>query len=136
MRAGMPLDPDFPRIELRPETAAPGKWHAETNRGLNCEVYNPAYFMLREVCRYTPRQSRDCFQPIYGLECLDTAEPTYGQPVAFYTSVFEDKVAGATGAVGARSVVFGFPPVLFKPDQIRGAIERVLFTEWQLPVAP
>jgi hypothetical protein len=136
MRAGIPLDPDFPRIELRPETAGPGKWHAPTNRGLNCEVYNPQYFMSQSVCRYTPRRSRDCFQPIYGLECLDTAEPTYGQPVAFYTSVFEDKVAGATGAVGARSVVFGFPPVLFKPDQIRGAIEHILFTEWQLPVTP
>ncbi len=86
------------------------------------------------VCRFTPRQSRDCFQPIYGLECLDTGEPTYGQPVAFWSAVFEDKVAGASGAIGARSVVFGFPPVLFNPDEIRGAIENVLYSEWQLPV--
>ena len=134
LRAAISLDPDSPRINLRPETAAPGKWHDPANRGLNCEVYNPAYFMPQTVCRFTPRQPRDCFQPIYGLECIDTGEPTYGQPVAFYTSVFEDKVAGAAGAVGAKSVVFGFPPVLFKPEEIRGAIEHVLFTDWQLPV--
>jgi hypothetical protein len=147
MRAGIPLDPDFPRIYLRLETAGPGKWHAPGNRGLDCEVYNPQYFMAQAVCRFTPRQPRDCFQPIYGLECFDTGEPTYRQPVAFYSSVFGDKVAGAAGAVAARSVVFGFPPVLFSPDEldnsippqiigpgIRAAIENILFSEWQLPV--
>jgi len=133
MRAGIPLDPVFPIIELRPETSDPGRWHEITNRGLDCEVYNPAYFFTPTVCRFTPRQPRDCFQPIYGLECLDTGEPTYGQPVAFYTSMFADRIAQAPGAIGARSVVFGFPPVLFNPDQIRPSIEHILFDEWQLP---
>jgi hypothetical protein len=123
MRAGIPLDPMFPRIELRDETAAQGKAHDPTVKGLNVEVYNPEYFT--DLCAHV-RGPRDCFQAIYGLDCFDTGEPTYGQPVAFWTSTFADSLE-------ARSAVFGFPPVMFEPDQVRPAIEYILFNEWQLP---
>ena len=36
-------------------------------------------------------------------------------------------------AVPARSAVFGFPLVYFKPEQARGAVEAVVFDEWKLP---
>ena len=140
LRAAMPLDPEFPRLELRIETAGLGKWHQPTDRGLNTEVYNPQYFL--DLCDFMPSSSRGCFQPIYGLECFDTSEPIYEQPVAFWTSVFIDRKADVPGAVEARSAVFGFPPVMFKPGEKRGpvglqgsraAIEYILFEEWKLP---
>jgi hypothetical protein len=134
MRAALPLDPAFSRLELRPEAAAPGKFYEPDQRGLDAEVYNPQYFA--DLCVYVPRHPRSCFDPIFGLDCLDTGEPVYGEPVAFWTSEFADKVADAPGAVGARSAVFGFPPVMCKPDQSKAAIEYVLFEEWMLPRAP
>jgi hypothetical protein len=130
MRGAIPLDADFPRLELRPETAAPGKYHDPNVRGLDVEVYNPQYFF--ESC-ISVRGPRDCFQPIYGLDCFETSEPTYGGAIAFWTSEFEDVVAAAPGAVGARSVVLGFPPVLCDTLAVRGALETILFDEWQLP---
>lgn len=131
MRWGIPIDPNFVRIDLRPETASPGKAHAPDVKGLNVEVYNPQYFM--DLCAFTPRQPRGCFQPIYGLGCLDPNEPVYGAPVAFWTSAFADRVAEVPGAVGARSAVFGFPPVYFNPTEVKVGIEYILFDEWQLP---
>jgi len=133
MREGLPIDAGFPLIELRPEVTATGKFYAPSAQGIDSEVYNPAYFRKGAACVYVPTQPRPCFQPIYGLGCIDTLEPTYNQPVAFWTSAFADRVADVPGAVGARSVVFGFPPVLFKPDQMRGAFEYIMFEEWQLP---
>jgi hypothetical protein len=130
MRAAAPLDPNFPRLELRPETAGPGKAHAPENQGLDAEVYNAQYFF--DDCRWV-QESRDCFEPIYGLECLYTSEPTFMQPVAFWTSTYADIVAEAPGAIPARSIVFGFQPVLCDTVAIRTAIENVLFDEWQLP---
>lgn len=131
MREAIPLDPNFPRLSLRPETAGPGKAHHESVQGLNCEVYNPQYFL--DLCEWTPRNTRDCFEPIYGLHCLDPNEATYGQPVGFWTSVFGDKVADAPDAVAARSAVFGFSPVLFNPDEVKPAVEYIIYEEWQLP---
>jgi hypothetical protein len=130
MRAAIPLDPEFPRLELRPETANPGKAHGPESRGLDVEVYNPSYFF--EICS-SARNSRDCFEPIYGLECFETAEVTFGQPVAFWTSTFAHVKADAPGTVAARSALLGFAPVYFKPDQVREAIEIIVFGEWKLP---
>jgi hypothetical protein len=130
LRAAAPLDLNFPRLELRPEVSASGKAYAPENQGLNVEVYNAQYFF--DNCLYA-QGSRDCFEPIYGLECFYTEEPTFMQPVAFWTSTHADVVAEAPGAIPARSVVFGFQPVMFDTTAAREAIERVLFDEWRLP---
>ena len=134
MRAAIPVDLRFPRLELRPETASPGKAHAPELSGLDAEVYNPQYFA--DLCMFVPSSPRDCFEPIYGLECIDTGEPVYGAPVAFWTSVFLDRKADVPGAVYARSAVFGFAPVMFDPEAATLAIEQVVFDEWRLPRAP
>jgi hypothetical protein len=131
MRAAIPADPRFPRLELRREAAALGRAYHEDVKGYDAEVYNPPYFP--PICYNVPRTPRPCFQPIYEVECLDTEEPTYRAPVAFWTSAFADRVANVPGAVAARSAVFGFPLVYFEPDQVRGAIEAIMFDEWQLP---
>lgn len=131
MREAFPLDPDFPLLRLRPEAAATGRAYDPGVRGIDVEVYNPAYFF--ESCEYTPSASRDCFEPIYGLGCQDSSEPTYHQPVAFWTSAFADRQADVPGAVQARSAVFGFPPVYFYPDDVREAVGHIIFDEWQLP---
>jgi hypothetical protein len=131
MRAAIPVDPDFPRLELRPEAATLGRAYHEDRKGLDVEVYNPPYF--QEMCPNTPREPRWCFQPIYELECRDQTEPTYRAPVAYWTSAYADRIGDAPGTIAARSAVFGFPLVYFKPDQVRGAIENILFNEWQLP---
>jgi hypothetical protein len=134
MRAGIPADPNFPAITLRPEVAGTGRLFAPTSQGIDVEVYNPAYF--RNLCQFV-EPLRPCFQPIYLLDCLDHAEVTYQQPVAFWTGAYQDVVSeDIPNAVGARSVVFGFPPVYFTPGEIKGAIEYILFDEWQLPRRP
>lgn len=133
MREGFPIDPDYtgwPTLHLRPEAAGPGKYYEPSEQGLAAEVYDPQYFS--DYCPSDP-PPRSCFQPIYGLECFDTAEPTYHQPIAFWTSVYKDRVAEVPGAIGARSIVFGFPPVFINPDEFRPAMEHVMFDEWQLP---
>jgi len=131
MRAATPLDFNFPLLVLRPETAAPGKAHDPAVKGLNVEVYDPQYFF--NVCPSVQR-SRDCFQPIYGLDCFETAEPTYGEPVAFWTRTYEDVITlGVPGAVAAPSVVFGFPPVMFEPAPTKTAMEHIFFNVWRLP---
>jgi hypothetical protein len=129
MRAAIPLNPEFPRLELRPETALPGKAHGPESRGLDVELYNQSYFF--DICS-SVLDSRECFEPIYGLECFEESEVTYGQPIAFWTSTFAHVEAEAPGTIPARSALFGFAPVYFKPDQVRGAIENVVFDEWQL----
>ncbi len=131
VREAIPIDPAFPRLTLRPEATDPGRFYNPSSRGIDAEVYNPMYFV--NLCPFVPRSTRACFQPIYGAGMNDTAEPTYGAPIAFWTSTFADRVPDAPGAVGARSAVFGFPPVFFKPDEVRPAIEHILFDEWQLP---
>jgi hypothetical protein len=47
--------------------------------------------------------------------------------------VYADRIAEAPGTIRARSAVFGFAPVLFRPDQVEAALEEILFVEWQLP---
>jgi len=131
MRGAIPLDPSFPALALRPEAADPGKAYAPDTRSYDAEVYNPTYFFNR--CQYTdgPRAG---FEPIYGLDCPNTASVNYTQPVAFWTSAFADR-APAT-SVPARSAVFGFAPVYFNPAQVKPAIETILFSEWQIPQVP
>jgi len=130
MREAIPLDPAFPHLELRLETTINNRTYAETNRSYEAEVYNSQYFF--DACLFAVG-SRDCFEPIYGLHCLDQSSVNYGQPVAFWTSTFADRVAEVPGAVGARSAVFGFPPVYFTPSQVKPGLEYILFCEWQLP---
>ncbi|MCI0453264.1 MAG: hypothetical protein L0Z51_12935 [Candidatus Latescibacteria bacterium] len=105
------------------------------SQGLDVEVYNPAYFRQCGACQFVS-PPRGHFEPIYGLECFDTAEPTYQQPVAFWAGANAPVTGDFPGAVAARSAVLGFPPVYFNPSEIKPAIEHILFDEWQLPRAP
>jgi hypothetical protein len=136
MRSAYPIDPTFPTLTLRPEAAGPGKWYAPSLRGVDCEIYNPFYFQRGSgqvgSCQYA-EPPRSCFQPIYGLGSTDTTEPVYHQPIAFWTSAFADRVANVTGAVGARSIVFGFPPVFVNPSEFQQVMNKVLFDEWKMP---
>jgi hypothetical protein len=120
---------DFPRLELRPEVSDVGKFYHEDAIGLNCDIYNPPYF--GETCDLAELSPpRDCFQPMYGLECLNQSAVTFGAPIAFWTSRYAD-VPDVHG-IAARSAVWGFEPVYFKPDQVREALGIILFDEWQL----
>jgi hypothetical protein len=123
--------PDFPLLELRPEVAAAGKVYAPDKQGLSCDVYNPPYFQT--VCDQVAETAppRPCFHPIYTLGCANTSSIIYGAPIAFWTSAFADRVAGP-GGVAARSAVWGFEPVFFKPEQVKQALEVILFDEWKL----
>lgn len=131
MRGAIPADPKFPRLDLRPEAAGAYREYREDHKGLDVELYNTQYFL--DACSTVPRKPRNCFEPLYLIDCLDNTECTYAQPVAFWTSTYADRVADAPGAIAARSAVFGFPPVFFNPDQTRQALEVILFDEWQLP---
>jgi len=134
MREAIPLDPNFPTLTLRPEAAGPGQWFEPDHLGLDAEVYNPEYFRA-PFCQWVPRETRPCFQPVYGLECFDTLEPTYHAPIAFWTSAFADRVSDAPGAIAARSIVFGFSPAFIKPVEMQKALDYVFFKEWKLPRA-
>ncbi len=137
MRSAHALDPSFASLALRSEAAGPGMYYNASSQGIDAEVYNPEYFRAGAACAFVPAEPPDCFEPIYGLVCLDAAERTYDQPVAFWSGAFADVVIeDAPGAVGARSVVFGFPPVFFEPAQVKPAMEFILFDEWQVPRAP
>ena len=106
--------------------------HCRSSRGLDAEIYNPSYFTGR--CPYPPVPARDCFRPIYALHCLDSTEPTYGAPIAFWTDAFADQVNSlAPDAIAAPSVVWGFSPVFFEESQVRPGIEHILFDVWKLP---
>jgi len=133
MREATPMDVGFPRLDLRVETAGPGKAYSPTVSSYEAEVYNPLYFF--NSCVYAVRP-RDSFEPIYGLGCPNTASATYNAPVAFWTTAFADRVADGGGGVAARSAVFGFPLVYFDPAQVKPALEMILFNEWMLPQRP
>ncbi len=124
----------FPLLELRPEVADPGKAFAPDRQGLVNDVYNPPYFqtVCDRVAETVP--PRPCFQPIYTHGCLNTNSKIYGAPVAFWTGTFADRVPDA-GGVAARSAVWGFEPVFFKPAQVKRALDVILFDEWKLPRA-
>jgi hypothetical protein len=130
MRAATPLDNSFPPLDLRVEAAAPGRAYAPQTRGLNVEVYNPEYFFS---CCNLVWGSRNCFEPIYALECFDTEEPVYGQPIAFWCRVFNGYGDDYYNPQSPRNVVWGFAPVMFEPKQVKPAIDRILFDEWGLP---
>ncbi len=133
MRSGIPADPNFPPLTLRPEAAGTGRLFAPNSQGIDAEVYNPAYFRQTGACQYIV-DPRPCFEPIYLLDCLATSERTYQQPIAFWTSTYASVVGDdIPGGIGARSAVFGFPPVYFNPSEMKPAIEYILFDEWQLP---
>jgi len=131
-REAIPLDPEFPRLTLRPESAGPGKFYAPDSRGLNAEMYNSPYF---EFCGYVDKPGvRGCFEPIYANGCLNTSSVIYGAPVAFWSSTYAHVKPDITvGAVAARSAFFGFEPVFFNPAQVKPAIEHIIYDEWQLP---
>jgi hypothetical protein len=131
MRGGISTDPNFPSLTIRPEAGAPGRRFAPASESIEVELYNPPYF--DQLCQYVPAP-RPCFQPIFLLDCLDTADGHYRAPIAFWTSAFAHVVSpDIPNAVGARSVVYGFPPVFFNPNEVKPGIEYILFDEWQLP---
>jgi len=129
MREAIPIDPVFPRLVMHTKCTRPGRYFQESSIGHDCEIYNPQYFF--DLCQFV-QGGRACFEPIYGLHCLDSSELTYGQPIAFWTSAYADRVSEAEGAIGARSVVWGFSPVYFEETAAKEAIDQIVFGEWQL----
>jgi hypothetical protein len=131
IREALPLNKafGFPLLELRPEVTRPGYYYSEESVGLPADIYNPPYFnRFCSKAQIFPRRS--CFKPIYGLGCLDTDSRVYNAPIAFWTSTWAD-VPNPYGVTG-RSAVWGFAPVFFKPDQVREALELIMFNEWKL----
>ena len=149
LRVALPLDTkyQFPALHLRPAAGGAGRWFSEDRFGLDCDVYNPAYFAdvamvvrsgpCNSVAEIVPR--RDCFKPIYGNGCYkdgsdESRSPTsrvYNAPVAFWTTVFADRIPDA-GGFAARSAVWGFHPFYFNPVEVKAALDIVLFEEWKL----
>jgi len=130
MREALPIDPAFPRLEMRPEVAGYGRAYAPGNKGWNAEFYNPPYF---DFCNFAETSMpRSCFEPIYGNGCLNSDSPVYNAPVAFWAGAYRYVVPDVPGGVAARSAVFGFEPYYFKPSQVREMIGAVLFDEWGL----
>ena len=149
LRVALPMDDsyEFPVLHLRPEVGGAGHWFSEDRFGLNCDVYNPAYFadvplgvssgVCNAVAELVPR--RECFKPIYGNGCYkDGSDESrlpkssiYNAPVAFWTTVYEDRIPDA-GEIAARSAVWGFHPVFFNPAEVKAALDIILFDEWQL----
>lgn len=131
IRAAVPFASSypFPRLELRPEVAGPSRYYHESSLGLQTDVYNPRYFgRLCQVAERWPK--RACWQWMYDLECFDINSAIYGDPIGIWTSAY----AGVANPVGvkARSVIWGFSPVYFKPDQVREALNIILLDEWKL----
>jgi len=136
MRSALPIDvstgPGFPRLDLRPSVSGPGKFHEFA--GLVVDIYNPSYFTLMTACGGVTETipQRECYEPIFGNGCANPSSLHYNAHVAFWTSVFVDRVPDVPGAVGARSAVWGFHPVYFNPDQVRDAVGVIVHDEWQL----
>ncbi|MEJ2720275.1 MAG: hypothetical protein P8181_03930, partial [bacterium] len=137
----MPGKYEFPELTLRPEVSGPGMWYSAERSGLNSDIYNPPYFadvekggdmtgVCNDVAELEP--PRECIEPIYGNGCLNEASKIYNAPVAFWTKTYGNRVPDA-GGVAAWSAVWGFHPVYFNPDQVKSAIEIILFDEWKLP---
>jgi hypothetical protein len=137
LRWTIPMDAGgFPTLELRLETAGPGKSYAPENRGLVNDIYNPPYF--QSLCDHYAEilPQRPCIQYIYGHGCLNGSSAIYGAPVGFWTLTYADRVPSSGTGVAARSVVWGFEPVFFKPQQVKSAMDIILFDEWKLPRRP
>lgn len=122
----------FPKLNLRPEAAAPGKVYSTS--ALVCDIYNPRYFATETPCRTLTEHipKRPCFTPIWGNGCRNTTSKIYNQPVAFWTSTYQNRIPDV-GGVPARSIILGFHPVFFNPVEFKQAMDIVLFNEWQLP---
>jgi hypothetical protein len=118
----------FPPLELRPEVSDPGRYFHESSISLKADIYNPPYFASCTGAELV--RPRGCFEPIYGLGCLNENSVVYGAPIAFWTSRWAH-VPNPAG-VAARSAVWGFAPVYFNPAQVREALEIIMFDEWQL----
>lgn len=135
LRFAIPMDDslEFPALELRPEVAGLGKVYAPEARGIVNDVYNPPYF--QQICNLVAETNppRPCFRPMYGHGCLDEASAIYGAPIAFWTGTFKTKTPDVPGGIAARSAVWGFDPVFFKPEQVKQAFDLILFEEWKLP---
>ncbi len=132
LRECMSIDPAFPSLTLRPAVSSSGRHFAPDHRGIDSELYNPPYF---DFCHLA--ETRECFEPIYGHGCLNSSSALYGAPVAFWSSQFADVVPIAgDNPVAARSAFFGFEPVFFNPDQVKLAINHIVFGEWELPRKP
>jgi hypothetical protein len=129
LRGTLPIDTDFPPLTLRPEVSNPGRFYSEASRGLNNEIYNPPYFS----CGFIDLGPRDCFQPVYGHECLAINSPLYNAPVVAWTTMFQDVVPEIPGGLGARSILWGFEPFYMDTTAVQEAIEQIIFNEWQLP---
>ncbi len=139
LRAAVPVDlttgPGFPRLDLRSQVAGdPTRFYHESKTGLNCDIYNPTYFNELTACGTLTEviPPRSCFEPIYALECVNTSSVIFGAPIGFWTSQFADRVPDV-GGLAARSVIWGFQPVYFDPDQVKQAIEIIVHDEWQIP---
>lgn len=133
MRAAYSVDRrhgGFPRLELRPEVAGPGKYYNESQLGLRSDIYNPAYFadICGQYAELFPR--RGCFQPMLAMECKDTDSPIYGETVGFWLTKYGARTN--PDGVAAWSAVWGFEPVFFNPDQVREALDIILFDEWKM----
>jgi hypothetical protein len=131
MREALPIDPRFPRLELRYEAAGPGRYFSEPRQGINAELYNPPYFAFCEFSQLAYQSP--CFEPIYGMGCLDEDSPTYMAPVAYWSSAYADVLPDVEDGIQARSAFFGFEPYYFDPKQAAEMFEIILFEEWQLP---
>ena len=136
MRAALPIDVTtgggFPQLDLDSVVTAAGQFYESV--GLEVDLYNPEYFPTMTPCLEVSETipPRSCFQPIYGNGCNNTLSLVYNAPVAFWTTVFENRVPDVSGAVGARSAIWGFHPVYFDRFQVKQAIDILVHTEWQL----
>ena len=86
------------RRSVLSQVAGPGRLYEPNTLGLDADIYNPPYF--RNICpkaELSPRRS--CFEPIYGMECLNPEEAIYGAPIAFWSGRYADvpNTAGFTG---------------------------------------
>ena len=129
LRRCLPLDPQFPLLNLRPECGDPLKFYSESSRGLNSELYNPSYF----VCGVLDLGPRGCFEPIYGQGCRNQNSVVYNEPVAVWTSAFAHVRPDVPGGVAARSALWGFEPFFMDTTAVRSALEVILIDEWRLP---
>ena len=68
------------------------------------------------------------------MECKDTDSPIYGETVGYWLTKYGNRPS--PDGVAAWSAIWGFEPVFFNPDQVREALDIILFDEWKLDRAP
>jgi len=141
LREAIPAPVDsFPTLTLRPEAASnSSKFYHESKAGLVNEIYNPRYFFIdvpqcRGVVEFVAAP-RGCIAPIYNHGCLNTSSKIYNQMIAFWSLVYENRIPDS-GGIAARSAVWGFDPVFFNPSEVQGALDIILYDEWELDRIP